>query len=439
MGFEGLLVNNAIEFGILIAGLVLGSSINHAIYAWAYFPRAIDPWQRRPEGLPHLPWPAYLPVLGWFWRGGESSTWGKGFWIRPLLIEVSIPILLVALYRAMMNGLTIPFSIRVPAAGHVAGGLASGGGGVTTWELHTQYVAYCAMLVMLTVATFIDIDEKTIPDAITVPGTWLGLLASGLLPGWTLWEVRSLEPSSFVKVLEPLHVNSPFLWERDWGQVGLGGIGLWIGCGIWLMWCVSLGNLRWIGRRGVRKAWVYAWAGFWRSPNLALVFGMAGVGAILIATGYALLPADRWQSLFSSLMGLGLGGLLVWSFRIVSGLVMRQEALGFGDVTLMAMVGAHFGWQIVFVAFFLAPIFGLVLVIAYWTITRDTAIPFGPFLASATAYLMLDWARVWDTLSIYFLPLHVSLWFLLGLLGLLGFLLWIVGILKVLVGGWDNR
>jgi leader peptidase (prepilin peptidase) / N-methyltransferase len=124
---------------------------------------------------------------------------------------------------------------------------------------------------------------------------------------------------------------------------------------------------------------------------------------------------------------------LVWSFRIVAGGVLGQEALGFGDVTLMAMVGAHFGWQIVLLAFFLAPLFGVALVIAYWAITRDSAIPFGPYLAAATAYLMLDWARVWDAVSIVFVPVRVYLIFLAVLLVLLGTLLWLVRALKVLL------
>ncbi len=54
----------------------------------------------------------------------------------------------------------------------------------------------------------------------------------------------------------------------------------------------------------------------------------------------------------------GDGGGLVWSFRIVASVVMGREALGFGDVTLMAMVGAFTGWQAVWISFFLAPLLG---------------------------------------------------------------------------------
>jgi prepilin signal peptidase PulO-like enzyme (type II secretory pathway) len=348
-----------------------------------------------------------------------------------MIIECVVPFLLVGLYRAMMNGLTIPTSIRVAATdGPWTGGVVTGGG-ISSFEVIAQYIAYSVVLSILLVATFIDIDERTIPDSITIPGTWLGLFASTWIPGWTLWEVRETAPPA-VRMLEPMQAGSPYAWETQWGQHGPTGIGLWIGLLIWWIWCLSLGNLRWIGRRGMKKAWVYAWVGFWRSPNLPVVFGMAIVGSILITASYFGLSAERWQGLFSSLMGIGLGGLLVWSFRIVAGGVLGQEALGFGDVTLMAMVGAHFGWQIVLLAFFLAPLFGVALVIAYWVITRDSAIPFGPYLAAATAYLMLDWARVWDAVSIVFVPVRIYLLFLAVLLVLLGTLLWLVRALKVL-------
>ena len=37
-------------------------------------------------------------------------------------------------------------------------------------------------MALMLVATFIDFDEKTIPDEITIPGTLLGLLFAALWP-----------------------------------------------------------------------------------------------------------------------------------------------------------------------------------------------------------------------------------------------------------------
>jgi prepilin signal peptidase PulO-like enzyme (type II secretory pathway) len=342
-----------------------------------------------------------------------------------MLLEALVPLLWVLLYRSVSRGLTLPMGVRATSL------LA----GVSTPEAWGHFAALSGLMFLLLIATFIDIDERTIPDWITIPGTWLGALGATAVPGWCLWEARPMGPPTFSLGAFPLHADSPYPWDLRWGQMGWSGSGMWACLAIWWVWCLSLGNLRWITRRGWSKAFRYAWAGFWRSPNLPLVFGMAGVGSGLLACGYAFLPADRWQALFSSVMGIGLGGGLVWSFRIVASGVLGQEALGFGDVTLMAMVGAFFGWQIVLIAFFLAPLFGIILVLLIWVLTRDGTIPFGPYLAAATAYTALDWSRVWDSVSPAFPSVGLYFLFLGGLLVVLGSLLWVVRSLKVWMGG----
>jgi leader peptidase (prepilin peptidase) / N-methyltransferase len=414
---------DGIEIGIWFLGLLLGVLINLSIYGLAYFPRAISPWQAREPGAGRLSWAARLPVLGWWFRRSESVVWGRGFWVRPMVIEAATPWLLVWLYRYLMAGNTLPLGVPIAAA---LAELPSGG-------LWTHGIAVGILLVLLTIATFIDIDERTIPDWITVPGTWVGVIGAALLPGWHLWELTQTGYPAFTRGVTPLHAHSPQEWVMDWNQVGPWGRGLWLGLFIWFVWCCSLGNLRWITRRGFSKALIYAWVGFVRSPNLSVVLGMFGVGSCLIIAGYVGLPSGRWQALLSSLMGIGLGGCLVWSFRIVAGGVLGQEALGFGDVTLMAMVGAFFGWQVVLISFFLAPLFGIALVLIYWVITRDSAVPFGPFLAAATSYVILDWPRVWDAVSLAFPPVRIYLVFLVVLLLLLGSLLWVVRLFKLRV------
>ena len=78
----------------------------------------------------------------------------------------------------------------------------------------------------------------------------------------------------------------------------------------------------------------------------------------------------------------GAGGL-VWAVRIIGAIVLRREAMGFGDVTLMAMIGAFLGWQPCLVIFFLAPFAGLVVGVLRLILFRDREIPYGPFLCLA--------------------------------------------------------
>ena len=51
--------------------------------------------------------------------------------------------------------------------------------------LHAQFFCHAALMTLMLVASLINVDEKTIPDAIVVPGTLLGLAAAALYP-WSL-------------------------------------------------------------------------------------------------------------------------------------------------------------------------------------------------------------------------------------------------------------
>ena len=48
--------------------------------------------------------------------------------------------------------------------------------------LHAQYLSHIILIALMIVATFIDFDEQTIPDEITVSGTVVGLLLAVALP-----------------------------------------------------------------------------------------------------------------------------------------------------------------------------------------------------------------------------------------------------------------
>ncbi|MCL0324223.1 A24 family peptidase, partial [Escherichia coli] len=62
-----------------------------------------------------------------------------------------------------------------------------------------------------------------------------------------------------------------------------------------------------------------------------------------------------------SLAGMLAGGGIIWLGRVSSRLILGQPAIGFGDVTLMAMIGAFIGWQPVLCAMAVAPVCGVIL------------------------------------------------------------------------------
>ncbi|MCA9062982.1 MAG: prepilin peptidase [Planctomycetaceae bacterium] len=96
-----------------------------------------------------------------------------------------------------------------------------------------------------------------------------------------------------------------------------------------------------------------------------------------------------------SLAGLIVGGGSVWAVRILGFWVLRQEAMGFGDVVLLGMVGSVIGWQPVLIVFFVAPMFAVFAAMTSWLARRDREIPYGPWLSIATLCVLFGWRWFW--------------------------------------------
>ena len=113
-------------------------------------------------------------------------------------------------------------------------------------------------------------------------------------------------------------------------------------------------------------------------------------------------PVPHWiadhphlHGLAASLAGLVVGGGSIWIVRIIGHFVIKREAMGFGDVILMATIGSFLGWQPTLIVFFLAPLCALIVVAAFWIFRRDREIPYGPYLSLATLIVIVGWKHIW--------------------------------------------
>jgi len=104
--------------------------------------------------------------------------------------------------------------------------------------------------------------------------------------------------------------------------------------------------------------------------------------------------AAHFRAFQAALWGYLIGGLWIWGARILGTLGFGKEAMGMGDVHIMAAVGAVTGWIVPSVAFFAAPFLGLVWAIGLWTRRRRRELPYGPWLALATLAVLLFYDRI---------------------------------------------
>jgi leader peptidase (prepilin peptidase)/N-methyltransferase len=96
-----------------------------------------------------------------------------------------------------------------------------------------------------------------------------------------------------------------------------------------------------------------------------------------------------------AVVGVVLGGGFLWLLGEAWSLLRGIEAMGFGDVKMLAMIGAFLGWKLVVVTFVLSSIIGGLFAAALLISRRTTltsALPFGTFLAIA-AFVASLWGE----------------------------------------------
>ena len=125
--------------------------------------------------------------------------------------------------------------------------------------------------------------------------------------------------------------------------------------------------------------------------SLTLPLMWAGLLVSLVDVGGAPLTVD----VGSSLIGAAAGYVSLWSVYQLFKLLTGKEGMGYGDFKLLAALGAWLGWQqlplvIVLSAGAGSVIGGLLLLLG--SRSRQTPIPFGPYLAAA-GWIALLWGE----------------------------------------------
>ena len=108
----------------------------------------------------------------------------------------------------------------------------------------------------------------------------------------------------------------------------------------------------------------------------------------------------------AAFLGMVLGGGVLFAVGETYFRVRGIEGMGFGDVKMLAMVGAFLGWKLVLVTFVISSLIGGLLAVILLVSRRTTmtsALPFGTFLA-VSAFIASLWG---ETLMDWYLSLYL--------------------------------
>ena len=111
--------------------------------------------------------------------------------------------------------------------------------------------------------------------------------------------------------------------------------------------------------------------------------------------------AERLAAFYYSVFGVLAGGGSIYALGLMGELIFKKEAMGGGDVKLMAMIGAFLGIKLAMLVFFLAPFFGATAGIISKLRENKSIIPYGPYLSIATIVAMIWGEKILNYIFFY--------------------------------------
>ena len=139
-----------ISFLIFILGSIVGSFLNVCIYRMPKEESIVSPPSHCPNCKKRIPWFYNVPLISYVLLKGRCRSCKARISFRYFIVELVTALIFLILF--IHYGLSVKFFI------------------------------YTALACGLLVATFIDFEHQLIPDIITIPGIFVGLLASFLFP-----------------------------------------------------------------------------------------------------------------------------------------------------------------------------------------------------------------------------------------------------------------
>lgn len=372
-------------------GACVGSFLNVVIYRLPAGMSVTTPPSRCPTCGARLQFfRENLPILGYVLVRGRCRYCGVRISPQYMIIELMMALMFLGLYLVLF---AVPRG--TPWLSEIGG---------PWWDANTfmrafpAYFAYAFLLAGLVAMTVIDARTFTIPIQIPLFITFSAFIAYPLQSLMPLWSPTSQT--------WPIPATC---WHGLAAALG-GMAGVLISYGL-----LKSGRFRYSfadyhkyvkegetlgdyphARREMRLELIYL------APCMLGIFGGWFLGRYLPTTP----PPVFLQALGGAFAGYLVGGGLIWGIRILGTLGFGREAMGLGDVHLLAAVGAVLGWFDPILVFFIAPFSGLLWAVVSMGMASvfkraRRELPYGPHLAVATLVVILcrpgiHW--VWNTI-----------------------------------------
>lgn len=369
------LVSTAFVFAF---GACVGSFLNVVVHRLPLGMSLMSPPSRCPGCGRRLSLHENLPIVGWFLAGGRCRTCGSRIGLEYPLVELGVALLFSILYLLF-------FETRFgPGFGAVTNPwwLAKG-------PIHAApaFVAILALAASFVAASLIDARSYLIPGEITRTAALagvLGLLVQSLIPG------SAPGASGYWAVPLP---QWPATVTAFAGVVGLVFSRLLVMSGKIMPSFADYADYVEPGQTFAN--YPHARREMFREIAF-LAPCMAGITAAILLRdelpqGAPPLPI---AALGASALGFLVGGGVIWAIRILGSLSFGREAMGMGDVHLMAAAGAVLGWIDPLAAILPAIVLALLVtsIGRGWAILRGRSpreLPLGPYLAAGTLLVIL--------------------------------------------------
>lgn len=215
-------------WGLAVLGLCVGSFLNVVIHR---LPKMLEQqWQADARGVLALPEVAVAERMTLARPASRCPACGHAIrWYE------NIPLASWLALRGRCSACRTPISVRYPLIELVTAALFA----ACAWRFGNQptTLLWCGFVAVLVAATAIDWDTTLLPDDLTLPLLWAGLVAAAL--GWNL----SLQDALWGAVAGYLSLWSVYwLFKLTTGKEGMGygDFKLLAALGAWLGWSMVL-------------------------------------------------------------------------------------------------------------------------------------------------------------------------------------------------------